>query len=192
MIETGQHEIKEKLKEVFGYGTFRGNQEEIINNILLNKNTFVIMPTGAGKSLCYQLPAVVKEGTAIVISPLIALMKNQVDQLNALGVSARVLNSTLSKSEATKVKNEVMAGNIKLLYIAPESLTKEDYINFLKKSLISLVAIDEAHCISEWGHDFRPEYRRIREIVSEFGDVTIVALTATATRDIRDFFKKLI
>jgi ATP-dependent DNA helicase RecQ len=185
MIEAGEQELKEKLKEVFGYGTFRGNQEEIINNILGKQNTFVIMPTGAGKSLCYQLPAVLQPGTAIVISPLIALMKNQVDQLNALGVNAKVLNSTLNKTETNRVKQAVLAGEVKLLYIAPESLTKEDYIDFLRKSNISLVAIDEAHCISEWGHDFRPEYRRIREIIAKLGDIPVVALTATATPKVR-------
>ncbi|MEM7549956.1 MAG: DNA helicase RecQ [Bacteroidota bacterium] len=182
--------LKEKLKEVFGYGTFRGNQEEIINNLLDGNNTFVIMPTGAGKSLCYQLPAVMTKGTAIVISPLIALMKNQVDQLNALGVNAKVLNSTLTKTEANRVKKEVLEGKIKLLYIAPESLSKEDYVNFLRRSDISLVAIDEAHCISEWGHDFRPEYRRIREIIAQIGDISIIALTATATPKVRQDIRK--
>lgn len=173
--------LKDKLKEVFGYGQFRGKQEKIINNILSRKNTFVLMPTGAGKSLCYQLPAIVNEGTSIVISPLIALMKNQVDQMNALGVNARFLNSTLSKGEMTKVKNDTLDGKIKLLYVAPESLTKEENIEFLKKAKISFVAIDEAHCISEWGHDFRPEYRRIKGIIQQIGDIPIIALTATAT-----------
>lgn len=173
--------LKDRLKEVFGYGNFRGEQEKIINNILSGKNTFVLMPTGAGKSLCYQLPAIVKEGTSIVISPLIALMKNQVDQMNALGVNARFLNSTLSKGEMTKVKNDTLAGKIKLLYVAPESLTKEENIDFLKKATISFVAIDEAHCISEWGHDFRPEYRRIKGIIQQIGQIPIIALTATAT-----------
>ncbi|MBC8110569.1 MAG: DEAD/DEAH box helicase, partial [Verrucomicrobia bacterium] len=140
-VESGTR-LKDKLKEVFGYTHFRGNQEEIINNILAGKNTFVIMPTGAGKSLCYQLPAIVCEGTAIVISPLIALMKNQVDQLSAVGVHARVLNSTLSKSEMTQVKKDVLSGDVKLLYVAPESLTKEENLNFLLKANISLVAID--------------------------------------------------
>ncbi len=174
-------DIKEKLKEIFGYNQFRGTQEAIINNILQKRNTFVIMPTGAGKSLCYQLPAVSKEGLAIVISPLIALMKNQVDQLNAFGVNAKVLNSTLTKAETNRVKKDSIDGNVKLLYVAPESLTKEDNIEFLKKVNISFVAIDEAHCISEWGHDFRPEYRRIRSIIELLGDLPIIALTATAT-----------
>jgi ATP-dependent DNA helicase RecQ len=171
-----------KLKEVFGYNQFRGAQEDIINNILAGKNTFVIMPTGAGKSLCYQLPALMLPGTAIVISPLIALMKNQVDQLNALGVNAQFLNSTLTKAEINKVKKETLNGEVRLLYVAPESLTKEDTISFLLKSKISFIAIDEAHCISEWGHDFRPEYRRIRSIIEALGNnLPIIALTATAT-----------
>ncbi|MCC9137312.1 DNA helicase RecQ [Pontibacter silvestris] len=173
--------LKNKLKEVFGYNQFRGNQELIINNIINGKNTFVIMPTGAGKSLCYQLPALSLPGTAIVISPLIALMKNQVDQLNAFGVNAHFLNSTLSKAEINKVKKETLAGEVKLLYVAPESLTKEETVEFLRNSDISFVAIDEAHCISEWGHDFRPEYRRIRGIIDQIGNLPIIALTATAT-----------
>ncbi|WP_161888926.1 DNA helicase RecQ [Pontibacter russatus] len=173
--------LKNKLKEVFGYNQFRGNQELIINNIINGRNTFVIMPTGAGKSLCYQLPALSLPGTAIVISPLIALMKNQVDQLNAFGVNAQFLNSTLSKSEINKVKKETLSGEVKLLYVAPESLTKEENVEFLRSSNISFVAIDEAHCISEWGHDFRPEYRRIRGIIDQIGNLPIIALTATAT-----------
>ena len=173
--------LKERLKEIFGYSQFRGEQEAIIHNILAGHNTFVIMPTGAGKSLCYQLPAIVSEGTAIVISPLIALMKNQVDQLNAFGINAQFLNSTLSKAEMTKVKKETLNGNLKLLYIAPESLTKAENLDFLKKANISFVAIDEAHCISEWGHDFRPEYRKIRGIVDDIGNLPVIALTATAT-----------
>ena len=173
--------LKSKLKEVFGYNQFRGNQEAIINNILNGRNTFVIMPTGAGKSLCYQLPALVTDGLAIVISPLIALMKNQVDQLNAFGVNAQFLNSTLTKAEMNRVKRETLDGSIKLLYVAPESLTKEENIDFLKKANISFVAVDEAHCISEWGHDFRPEYRRIKEIIGMLGNLPIIALTATAT-----------
>ncbi|MEM1137798.1 MAG: DNA helicase RecQ [Bacteroidota bacterium] len=185
---TTEHEgvLKSKLKEVFGYNQFRGNQEKIIENILNGRNSFVIMPTGAGKSLCYQLPALIREGTAIVISPLIALMKNQVDQLNAFGVNAYFLNSTLSKSEANKVKKEVLEGRVKLLYVAPESLTKEDNINLLKKANLSFVAIDEAHCISEWGHDFRPEYRKIKSIIETVDPrLPIIALTATATPKVR-------
>jgi ATP-dependent DNA helicase RecQ len=182
MLIENDTDLFAKLKEVFGYNQFRGTQEAIINNILAGKNTFVIMPTGAGKSLCYQLPAIIMPGTAIVISPLIALMKNQVDQLNALGVNAQFLNSTLTKAEITKVKKETLSGEVKLLYVAPESLTKEDTISFLIKSKISFIAIDEAHCISEWGHDFRPEYRRIRTIIEALGNnLPIIALTATAT-----------
>ncbi|KEO74787.1 DNA helicase RecQ [Anditalea andensis] len=183
--------VKENLKKIFGFNQFRGNQESIVDNILAGKNTFVIMPTGAGKSLCYQLPAVIKEGTAIVISPLIALMKNQVDQLNAFGISAYFLNSTLSKSESNKVKKETLAGNTKLLYVAPESLTKEENINFLKQAQLSFVAIDEAHCISEWGHDFRPEYRKIKSIIAELGShLPIIALTATATPKVQQDIQK--
>ncbi|MCP4458049.1 MAG: DNA helicase RecQ [Cytophagales bacterium] len=173
--------VKETLKKVFGFDNFRGSQEEIINNIMDGNNTFVIMPTGAGKSLCYQLPAITKEGTAIVISPLIALMKNQVDQMNAFGINARFLNSTLSKSESNKVKKSTLAGETKLLYVAPESLTKEENVAFLQQANISFAAIDEAHCISEWGHDFRPEYRRIKSILAQLGDIPMIALTATAT-----------
>lgn len=173
--------LKSTLKEVFGYNHFRGNQSIIIQNILSGKNTFVIMPTGAGKSLCYQLPAITQEGVTIVISPLIALMKNQVDQMNAVGINARFLNSSLSKGEMTRVKKETVEGKVKLLYVAPESLTKEENIKFLKSVKISFTAIDEAHCISEWGHDFRPEYRRIKSIVAELGNIPLIALTATAT-----------
>ncbi|MCS5491813.1 DNA helicase RecQ [Algoriphagus limi] len=177
-----EEKVKSELKKIFGFSQFRGNQEPIVDNLLKDRNTFVIMPTGAGKSLCYQLPAVVSEGTAIVISPLIALMKNQVDQLNAIGVNAHFLNSTLTKSESNRVKSEVLAGRTKLLYVAPESLTKEDNIEFLKSAKISFVAIDEAHCISEWGHDFRPEYRKIKSIVAQIApELPIIALTATAT-----------
>ncbi|RED99722.1 DNA helicase RecQ [Marinoscillum furvescens] len=192
-METGTDmKLKETLKRVFGYDTFRGTQEQIIQHVMDGKNTFVIMPTGAGKSLCYQLPAITKEGTAIVISPLIALMKNQVDQMNAVGINARFLNSTLSKSEMTRVKKETLSGEVKLLYVAPESLTKESNVEFLKKSRISFVAVDEAHCISEWGHDFRPEYRRIKAIIKDLGDVPIVALTATATPKVQlDIMKNL-
>lgn len=181
MLSTQVTQLKEKLKEVFGYGQFRGTQEIIINNIMAGRNTFVIMPTGAGKSLCYQLPALMQEGTAIVISPLIALMKNQVDQLNAVGVNAQFLNSTLTKTEINRVKKQILNGEVKLLYVAPESLTKEENVEFMKTADISFVAIDEAHCISEWGHDFRPEYRRIKSIIGQIGELPIIALTATAT-----------
>lgn len=180
MIEEQEATLKEKLKEVFGYNQFRGNQELIMQNLINGKNTFVIMPTGA-KSLCYQLPALSQEGTALVVSPLIALMKNQVDTLVALGVNAAFLNSTLTKTEIKRVKKEVMTGNLKLLYVAPESLTKEENVEFLKQANISFAAIDEAHCISEWGHDFRPEYRRIKSILQQISNIPIIALTATAT-----------
>ncbi|NML67429.1 DNA helicase RecQ [Hymenobacter sp. RP-2-7] len=179
---TIQAELKTKLKEVFGFGQFRGTQEAVIQNIISGNNTFVIMPTGAGKSLCYQLPALVLPGTAIVISPLIALMKNQVDQMAAFGINAQVYNSTLTKTEQNRVRKDVIAGEVRLLYVAPESLTKDDTIAFLQKASISFVAIDEAHCISEWGHDFRPEYRKIRGIIDNLGGrIPLIALTATAT-----------
>lgn len=181
MLVEEKDALKERLKEVFGYSQFRGNQEQIIRNLLDGKNTFVIMPTGAGKSLCYQLPAMMRSGLAIVISPLIALMKNQVDQMNAYGVNARFLNSTLSKGEITRLKKDCMNGVVKLLYVAPESLNKEETIEFLKKVDVSFVAIDEAHCISEWGHDFRPEYRRIKSMIHNLGNMPVIALTATAT-----------
>jgi ATP-dependent DNA helicase RecQ len=181
VVAEEKDELKVKLKEIFGYGQFRGNQEVVIRNLLAGKNTFVIMPTGAGKSLCYQLPAMIKDGLAIVISPLIALMKNQVDQLNAYGINARFLNSTLSKGEITRLKKECVTGAVKLLYVAPESLNKEENIEFLQKVKVSFVAIDEAHCISEWGHDFRPEYRKIKTMIAQLGDMNVIALTATAT-----------
>jgi ATP-dependent DNA helicase RecQ len=181
MLVEEKDTLKERLKEIFGYSQFRGNQETIIRNLMDGKNTFVIMPTGAGKSLCYQLPAMLRPGLAIVISPLIALMKNQVDQMNAYGVNARFLNSTLSKGEITKLKKDCMNGNVKLLYVAPESLNKEETIEFLKKVNVAFVAIDEAHCISEWGHDFRPEYRRIKTMIHNLGNMPVIALTATAT-----------
>lgn len=182
--------LREKLKEVFGYSQFRGNQEPVIKYLMEGKNTFVIMPTGAGKSLCYQLPALLQEGTAIVISPLIALMKNQVDQLKAFGVNAKFLNSTLTKGEIKKVRKETLAGEVKLLYVAPESLTKEENIAFLKQATISFTAVDEAHCISEWGHDFRPEYRKIKSILDEIGEMPLIALTATATLKVQQDIKK--
>jgi ATP-dependent DNA helicase RecQ len=181
LVAEEKDSLKDKLKEHFGYTQFRGNQEVVIKNILNGRNTFVIMPTGAGKSLCYQLPAMVNDGLAIVISPLIALMKNQVDSLNAYGINARFLNSTLSKGEITRLRKDALAGTIKLLYVAPESLSKEENIQFLQKVNVSFIAIDEAHCISEWGHDFRPEYRKIKTMIGQLGDMPVIALTATAT-----------
>jgi ATP-dependent DNA helicase RecQ len=183
MIST-ETDIKGALKKYFGFNKFKGNQEAIIQNLLEGKNAFVIMPTGGGKSLCYQLPALMSEGTAIIVSPLIALMKNQVDSIRNFGNDdgiAHVLNSSLNKSEITKVKSDIVSGKTKLLYVAPESLTKDENVEFLTSIKISFFAIDEAHCISEWGHDFRPEYRRLRPIVSSIGEVPIIALTATAT-----------
>ncbi len=192
MLVAENDKLKTALKEVFGFDNYRGNQEAIIKNIYNGKDTFVIMPTGAGKSLCYQLPAVVLEGTAIIISPLIALMKNQVDQMRAFGIDARFLNSTLSKTEARRVKEDTLSGKVKMLYVAPESLTKEENVEFLKQAKISFVAVDEAHCISEWGHDFRPEYRRIKNIVRQLGTYPIIALTATATPKVQqDIMKNL-
>jgi ATP-dependent DNA helicase RecQ len=181
LVAEEKDKLKTQLKEIFGYDSFRGNQEIVIKNLLAKKNTFVIMPTGAGKSLCYQLPAMVQDGLAIVISPLIALMKNQVDSLNAYGIHARFLNSTLSKAETTRLKKDCQAGTVKLLYVAPESLNKEENIAFLQKANVSFVAIDEAHCISEWGHDFRPEYRKIKSMIGQLGTMPVIALTATAT-----------
>lgn len=176
--------LTDELRKYFGFDSFKGNQEEIINNLMKGKDTFVLMPTGGGKSLCYQLPAMILPGTAIVVSPLIALMKNQVDAIRGYashpGV-AHFMNSSLNKAQITQVKDDVLAGVTKLLYVAPESLTKEENVQFLRQIKISFYAIDEAHCISEWGHDFRPEYRRIRPIVEEIGVAPIIALTATAT-----------
>ena len=176
--------LREKLKEYFGFSSFKGNQEAVIRNVLSGKDTFVLMPTGGGKSLCYQLPALLMDGVAIVISPLIALMKSQVDAMrtysNDAGI-AHFLNSSLNKSAIAQVRNDVLEGRTKLLYFAPESLTKEDNVAFLRKVKVSFYAIDEAHCISEWGHDFRPEYRRIRPIINEIGTAPLIALTATAT-----------
>ena len=177
-------ELRDCLKRYFGFDSFKGNQEAVIRNVLDGKDTFVLMPTGGGKSLCYQLPALMMDGVAIVISPLIALMKNQVDAMRTFSMEdgvAHFLNSSLNKAAVAKVKSDVLEGKTKLLYFAPESLTKEDNVHFLRKIRISFYAIDEAHCISEWGHDFRPEYRRIRPIINEIGPAPLIALTATAT-----------
>lgn len=188
--------IKQLLKSFFGFSSFKGKQEIIIESLMNNNNTFVVMPTGGGKSLCYQLPALLKPGTAIIVSPLIALMKNQVDMIRNFGSErsiAHVMNSSLSKAEMNEVRADLLAGKTKLLYMAPESLTKEDNIAFLQKINISLYAIDEAHCISEWGHDFRPEYRKLRPIINAIGqDVPVIGLTATATLKVQeDILKNL-
>ena len=191
MTET--RNLTDALKKYFGFDTFKGDQEQIIKNLLDGHDTFVLMPTGGGKSLCYQLPSLLMEGTAIVISPLIALMKNQVDVISNLSEqegTAHYLNSSLNKAAIDQVKADILSGRTKLLYVAPESLTKEDNVDFLKSVKISFYAIDEAHCISEWGHDFRPEYRRIRPIVNEIGKAPIIALTATATDKVRTDIKK--
>jgi ATP-dependent DNA helicase RecQ len=196
LVGTGKVELHEALKNYFGFSTFKGLQEEVIKSITSKHNTFVIMPTGGGKSLCYQLPALMHEGTAIVVSPLIALMKNQVDAIrgfsNEDGI-AHVLNSSLNKTEVKKVKADITKGVTKLLYVAPESLTKEENVEFLRTVKISFMAIDEAHCISEWGHDFRPEYRNLRNIVGRIGDnIPIIGLTATATPKVQeDILKNL-
>ena len=176
--------LKDSLQKYFGFSKFKGEQELIIQNVLSGRNTFVIMPTGGGKSLCYQLPALVSEGTAVIVSPLIALMKNQVDAMRSVSNNddiAHFLNSSLSKGDILKVKKDIQDGKTKMLYVAPESLTKKENIDFLISVNISFFAIDEAHCISEWGHDFRPEYRRLREIFEKISNVPIIALTATAT-----------
>ena len=188
-----QINLTDQLKHYFGFDKFKGEQETIIRNLMAGNDTFVLMPTGGGKSLCYQLPSLIMEGTAIVISPLIALMKNQVDVINGLSEDdgvAHYLNSSLNKSAIEKVKQDILSGNTKLLYVAPESLTKEDNVDFLKTIKISFYAVDEAHCISEWGHDFRPEYRRIRPIINEIGKAPVIALTATATDKVRTDIKK--
>ena len=180
--------LTEQLKKYFGFDTFKGNQEAIIRSLLDGNDTFVLMPTGGGKSLCYQLPSLLMEGTAIVISPLIALMKNQVDAMRNFSEEdgvAHFINSSLSKSAIDQVKSDISSGKTKLLYVAPESLTKEENVDFLKHVKISFYAIDEAHCISEWGHDFRPEYRRIRPIINEIGKAPVIALTATATPKVK-------
>lgn len=191
-----QINLHQELKKYFGFSEFKGLQEEVVKSVLNGKDTFVIMPTGGGKSLCYQLPALIKEGTAIVVSPLIALMKNQVDAIRSLsnenGV-AHVLNSSLNKTQIKQVKSDIENGITKLLYVAPESLTKDEYIDFLKLQNISFLAIDEAHCISEWGHDFRPEYRNLKKIIARIGDnIPIIGLTATATPKVQeDIIKNL-
>ncbi len=190
---TKQIDLNYYLKRHFGFDTFKGNQEEIIRNVLAGNDTFVLMPTGGGKSLCYQLPSLILPGTAIIISPLIALMKNQVDAMRNFSEDdgvAHFLNSSLTKSAITQVKEDVLAGKTKLLYVAPESLTKEENIQFLKQLKISFYAVDEAHCISEWGHDFRPEYRRIRPIINEIGSAPVIALTATATPKVQHDIQK--
>ena len=184
-----QTDLYGSLKKIFGFNQFKGLQEDVVNSVLENKNTFVIMPTGGGKSLCYQLPALMKEGTAIVVSPLIALMKNQVDAIRGISENhgiAHVLNSSLNKSEIAQVKSDIESGITKLLYVAPESLIKEEYAEFLRRQKISFVAIDEAHCISEWGHDFRPEYRNLRNIIKQIDNVPIIGLTATATEKVQE------
>ena len=188
-----QADLHESLKYYFGFDTFKGEQEEIIRTLMKGKNVFVLMPTGGGKSMCYQLPAILMEGTAIVISPLIALMKNQVDAIKYISEEdnlAHFINSSLNKASIEQVKQDVMSGKTKLLYVAPESLTKEDNVEFLKSIKISFYAIDEAHCISEWGHDFRPEYRRIRPIINDIGVAPVIALTATVTDKVRTDIKK--
>jgi ATP-dependent DNA helicase RecQ len=194
-MNSNEIDIHKELKKYFGFSQFKGLQEQVITSLMSKQNTFVIMPTGGGKSLCYQLPALIQEGTAIVVSPLIALMKNQVDAIRSLSSEngiAHVLNSSLTKTEITQVKKDITSGLTKLLYVAPESLTKEENINFLKSVTISFVAIDEAHCISEWGHDFRPEYRNLKNIIKQLGNVPVIGLTATATPKVQeDILKNL-
>ncbi|HEX8577333.1 MAG TPA: RecQ family ATP-dependent DNA helicase, partial [Flavobacterium sp.] len=194
-MNSNEIDIHKELKKYFGFNQFKGLQEQVVRSLISGKNTFVIMPTGGGKSLCYQLPALIHQGTAIVVSPLIALMKNQVDAIRSLSSEngvAHVLNSSLTKTEIAQVKKDITSGITKLLYVAPESLTKEEYVVFLKNVPISFVAIDEAHCISEWGHDFRPEYRNLRHIIKQVGEVPIIGLTATATPKVQeDILKNL-
>jgi ATP-dependent DNA helicase RecQ len=194
-MNSNEIDIHKELKKYFGFNQFKGLQEQVIKSIIAKNNTFVIMPTGGGKSLCYQLPALMQEGTAIVVSPLIALMKNQVDAIRSLSSEngiAHVLNSSLTKTEINQVKKDITSRITKLLYVAPESLTKDEYVEFLQSVTISFVAIDEAHCISEWGHDFRPEYRNLRSIIKQLGDVPVIGLTATATPKVQeDILKNL-
>ena len=190
---TTKNDLTAALKKHFGFDTFKGNQEAIIKNLLAGNDTFVLMPTGGGKSLCYQLPSLLSEGTAVVISPLIALMKNQVDAMRNFSEEdgvAHFINSSLNKASIDLVKEDILSGKTKLLYVAPESLTKEENIEFLKQVKISFYAVDEAHCISEWGHDFRPEYRRIRPIINEIGSRPLIALTATATPKVQHDIQK--
>ena len=195
-MSSTKFDIHGALKKHFGFSQFKGLQEEVIQTVLEGKNAFVIMPTGGGKSLCYQLPALMQEGTAIVVSPLIALMKNQVDAIRGISSErgiAHVLNSSLNKTEIAQVKADLTNGITKLLYVAPESLTKIDNIEFLKTIKISFLAVDEAHCISEWGHDFRPEYRNLRSIIERIDPtISVIGLTATATTKVQeDIIKNL-
>ncbi|WP_294819486.1 DNA helicase RecQ [uncultured Flavobacterium sp.] len=194
-MKLAEIDLHKELKKYFGFNTFKGLQEDVVKSIIHGNNTFVIMPTGGGKSLCYQLPALVLDGTAIVVSPLIALMKNQVDAIRSLSSEtgiAHVLNSSLTKTEISQVKKDITSGLTKLLYVAPESLTKEEYVSFLQGVPLSFVAIDEAHCISEWGHDFRPEYRNLKSIIQQLADVPVIGLTATATPKVQeDILKNL-
>lgn len=192
-MDTKHADLSKELKKYFGFSKFKGQQEEIIEKLLEGNDIFVLMPTGGGKSLCYQLPALISEGTAIIVSPLIALMKNQVDAINALSTNegvAHVLNSSLNKTQTKQVFDDIRAGKTKMLYVAPESLIKEEYTEFLRSVKISFVAIDEAHCISEWGHDFRPEYRNLKTIIDKIADVAVIALTATATPKVQDDIQK--
>ena len=193
-MQTETIELTAALKQYFGFNSFKGEQESIIQSVLSGNDTFVIMPTGGGKSLCYQLPALISEGTAIIISPLIALMKNQVDAIRGFSQDdsvAHFLNSSLNKTESTKVKSDITEGKTKLLYVAPESLTKKDNLNFFRGIKVSFVAVDEAHCISEWGHDFRPEYRRIKQMIKAIHeDIPVMALTATATPKVQSDIQK--
>ncbi len=193
MVTKEDQSLLEYLKKYFGFSSFKGNQEAIIHNVLEGNDTFVLMPTGGGKSLCYQLPALLLEGTAVIISPLIALMKNQVDAMRSFSEEdgiAHFMNSSLTKAQINKVKEDILSKKTKLLYVAPESLTKEENIQFLKQVVVSFYAVDEAHCISEWGHDFRPEYRRIRPIINQIANAPIMALTATATPKVQSDIQK--
>src|SRR5574344_2473922 len=190
---TKEVNLTQQLKHYFGFDKFKGDQEAIIRNVLDGNDTFVLMPTGGGKSLCYQLPSLMMEGTAIVISPLIALMKNQVDAMRNFSEEdglAHFINSSLNKGAIEQVKEDIRSGKTKLLYVAPESLTKEENVEFLRTIKISFYAVDEAHCISGWGHDFRPEYRRIRPIIDEIGKAPLIALTATATAKVQHDIQK--